>query len=588
MSCCCPNSSEKSGDVRYVPSVESMERGNIDDDKKAVAWMRNRTEEIKHGRNPDRFYSDTSTSKLMETIKAIEQDHADEVRSIDTPVQRPNTDEADLKPERVSPGTAFSRKRSTNSTAKDELDLLVRSLSEKNLSFDVSEDSSLAAPPVEKRSTSTLSPPTAAAISHTRSSPPALSPSSKDSPLVSQGKNMSADVSKPKRSPSERYADAKRAAQEELEREQKKVPDSLSDIPSNVDDATRERYLAACRLLRSTMIEKEKALLPTERDFLQDLLDDDNDISEAHTHALETASNTLVSDPLFRVDSVDSDAFPMAPELERQWEQVKEEKRVLKSQHSSRSLRNTKKSLLDGNDMASVASFQGREYPFYLLGISDFKPTVMTPRLLEALQGFFPFDAAKENFWLKFSLERDGSSLPSLLNRVRTSQYTIIGIETTKGEVFGAFCSSPWRPQASWFGSGESFLWRLKQNRLSGKDGTRNYEHDNEMEVYPFTGHDDQIQYCTKRTIAVGGGDYTSGRETSPYRNEPAGIGLLVDGDLMGGETNSCATFDNPRLCQRGTKNNEFDIHAFEVWSLTPCKTLLEAERLDLQKHFTG
>ena len=107
---------------------------------------------------------------------------------------------------------------------------------------------------------------------------------------------------------------------------------------------------------------------------------------------------------------------------------------------------------------------------------------------------------------------------------------------------------------------------------------------DNKMDIFPYTGYDDLVQYCTTKTIAIGGGDWLD--HPSPFENEPRGIGLMIDGDLAGGETNSCATFANPRLCKTTTASNEFSISNLEVWTLTPCLTAKEASKLELQKLF--
>jgi hypothetical protein len=79
-----------------------------------------------------------------------------------------------------------------------------------------------------------------------------------------------------------------------------------------------------------------------------------------------------------------------------------------------------------------------------------------------------------------------------------------------------------------------------------------------------------RIQYCTSQTLAVGGGEW--GKDAAgacPYADEPLGIGFMIDGDLMGGETNSCSTFCNPRLGRRivSGEGNEFDIRCLEVWT---------------------
>jgi hypothetical protein len=176
---------------------------------------------------------------------------------------------------------------------------------------------------------------------------------------------------------------------------------------------------------------------------------------------------------------------------------------------------------------------------------------------------------SEENFWLKFSLERDGASLHTLQHNLRASQYSLLVIQAKEDgheSLFGAFTSSPWRRKESWFGTGQSFLFKKTDT----------------LEVYPFTGSDDLVQYCSNQMLAIGGGDWSV---DSPFsKNEKKGIGLLVDGDLQGGESYSCATFCNPKLSRR----NEFSILNMEVWTLTPCMTALEAEKLEKHKLFVA
>jgi len=220
--------------------------------------------------------------------------------------------------------------------------------------------------------------------------------------------------------------------------------------------------------------------------------------------------------------------------------------------------------------------------PFYIMGqSSETRPNVLTPLVLEALRGFLPFVVSEENFYLKFSLIRDGASLDTLLHLVRASKFTIIGVETMDGDIFGSFTGSPWRKRKDWYGTGESFLWRLKQS-LRGDSSNDKGHH--QMEIYPYTGMDNQVQYSTDRALAVGGGDWSE--QECPYSGEPRGIGLRVDQHLAVGETNSCATFANPRLCDHAKTNNEFEIANMEVWTMTPCVSLEEAKKLELHKLF--
>lgn len=221
-----------------------------------------------------------------------------------------------------------------------------------------------------------------------------------------------------------------------------------------------------------------------------------------------------------------------------------------------------------------------RKLPFYILGqSSETCPHVLSPLVLEALRGFLPFGVSENNFHLKYSLIRDGASLSTLLHSIRVSKYTIIGVETMDGQVFGSFTGSPWRIRRDWYGTGEAFLWRVKQSPNATVNGRQ------QMEVYPYTGFDDQVQCCTDTYLAVGGGDWND-QGGCPYKGEPRGIGFLVDCNLERGETNSCATFANPLLCNRAETKNDFEISNVEVWTTTPCISLDEAETLEMHKLF--
>jgi hypothetical protein len=476
----------------------------------------------------------------------------------------------------------------TNMIAEgEELDAIVLALNEKDRSRSESEDFSMSVSP--DKSKSRKSP-------NTSQSPRHITPSKQDSPRTRSHDSGESQPSTRKSPKSMVFSQS--------------FPDSLSDVPSNIDAETKERYLMACRLLKSALIEKETSLMPTEKSFLQGLLDEsDFEPSEAHASAIESASHTLLSDPLFQFGSSATDAYTAsADSVKAAWYLKLEKERANNLQmnrptstgspHHSELTPPTqnrtpeRKKSRTGDFETNMSPLRvppspnPTDYPFRILGIQNVRPGVLTPPLMEAMRGFFPYAIAEENFWLKFSLEAHGASLPSLLSKVRTSRHTILSIETKDGHVFGAFCSSPWRVRPGWYGSGEAFLWRLKNSRITPGTKTRNYDHDNEMEVYPYTGNNELVQYCTKRAVAVGGGDYKDGEDKCPYVGEPTGIGLMIDADLLGGETNSCSTFANPRLCGRSSNSNEFDIVNLEVWTVTPCLSEPEAELLEMRRLF--
>jgi hypothetical protein len=315
------------------------------------------------------------------------------------------------------------------------------------------------------------------------------------------------------------------------------------------------------------MMQKETTLNAVESDFLHNLVREiSKDPLPSQIDAVNQASEVLTSDPLFRVSS----SFLKSPD-----------------EKSSEASEADDKTVRRKNIVAPYALDETKKYPFRILGTSERKPKVLTPAVMEALRGFLPMHIAEENFWMKFSFHGDDGSLMSLLSTIRTSMHTIITVETTAGFVFGVFCSTPWRIQRSWFGSEESFVWRLKHSRRRRNGETRSHSNDNEMEVYPLTGHDVLVQYVTNKTLAIGGGVWDE-TETNPFPQEPTGVGFSIDGDLLGGETNSCATFASPRLCGNLTNNTEFEIEYLEVWTLTPCSTIEEAEIVETQKFFVG
>mmetsp|Transcript_10445 Transcript_10445/g.30706 ORF Transcript_10445/g.30706 Transcript_10445/m.30706 type:complete len:797 (-) Transcript_10445:89-2479(-) len=229
---------------------------------------------------------------------------------------------------------------------------------------------------------------------------------------------------------------------------------------------------------------------------------------------------------------------------------------------------------------------------FFILGTSaddeSAKPHVLSPLVMEAMRGFLPLVVSEENFWMKYSLVRDGASLLTLQRHVRASNWTIIAIETVEGDVFGSFTGAPWREQPGYFGSRDAFLWRLKKSRWSSQARLRAMTSswiDSEMEVYPHTGQDSLLQLCNADCIALGGGPWKFGE--SPYLRDQLGVGLRIEADLLRGESKSSGTFANPPLCRScEDEPHEFEIMNLEAWTLTPCFSVEEAEKLELRKLF--
>lgn len=231
-------------------------------------------------------------------------------------------------------------------------------------------------------------------------------------------------------------------------------------------------------------------------------------------------------------------------------------------------------------------------------------PHVLSPPLMESLQQFLPPVVAEQNWWLKYSLVRDGASIVSLLRHIRGATNTVIAIETVDGEVFGSFTSSPWRKNWNYYGNGECFLWRMRRTR-SDKDLQHSIidqaKLESELDVYSWTGRNELVQYCTHDMIAIGGGalsdtdivpsvtdeERDSPEKTPAFANTAqGGFGLAIDSDLFRATSTSCATFQNPPLSHAHADGSPFEILNIEVWTFTPTHDVASAETLEMKSLF--
>lgn len=219
------------------------------------------------------------------------------------------------------------------------------------------------------------------------------------------------------------------------------------------------------------------------------------------------------------------------------------------------------------------------------------QPHCLSPPLMDSLLNFVPDSLSCENFWLKYSLVRDGASLNTFRQYARAATHTILAIQTTKGDVFGCFTSSPWHTQNDYFGSGESFVWKMRLNRETPCYSLYDQAHlESEIDVYPFSGFNNTVQLCRHDMIAVGGSDIENTPQVgfeyrfSNYKNEETGFAIALQDDLCRGTSVACPTFCSPSLIS----NNEsvFDVENLEVWTFTPCNTVDEAEKLEMRKYF--
>jgi len=228
--------------------------------------------------------------------------------------------------------------------------------------------------------------------------------------------------------------------------------------------------------------------------------------------------------------------------------------------------------------------------PFTILGAdgetySSTWPHVLSPPLMDTLRQHMPYVVQEDNYWLKYSLMRDGCELFTLLSRARNSPRTILAIETLDGEVFGAFTSTPWHHSGhTFYGSGESFVWRMGKSRRSGE--AKNVEEqavlESDVRVFKWSGKNRNVQMSSSEKLIVGGGGEENNNNSKEWT-----FGLALQNDLSRGQTGDCITFDSSCLAP-STENNEgiFEVRNVEVWTMTPVVDVHTAEKLELGRQF--
>jgi hypothetical protein len=231
--------------------------------------------------------------------------------------------------------------------------------------------------------------------------------------------------------------------------------------------------------------------------------------------------------------------------------------------------------------------------PFLILGTSagdaSCHPHVLSPPLMEALLNFVPKTLSTDNFWLKYSLVRDGGGLQTLLRHVRSSTTTFLAIETTEGHVFGSFTVQPWRLSQGWYGTREAFLWKMRRSRAqsTATSPASMYQQamqESEVQVFPYRSGSMAVQYCSKEQLMLGKGEVL--QPSILKGGKHYGHGLLLEASLLRGTTSTSETFGNPCLTDDSLRGSRFEVANLECWTLTPHRTITEAQRSEFASLF--
>lgn len=143
--------------------------------------------------------------------------------------------------------------------------------------------------------------------------------------------------------------------------------------------------------------------------------------------------------------------------------------------------------------------------------------------------------------WVKvYCMSRDGASLSTLLYKMlshkRASSFLVI-IEDSWGYVFGGYSATAFKTSPSYYGSGESFVFKFHP----------------EFSVYRWTGLNDYFVLSNTSHLAMGGG---------------GGFAFQLDDELDTGVSGPSETYGNPRLSSRGLfKCLDLELYVLETFA---------------------
>jgi hypothetical protein len=172
-----------------------------------------------------------------------------------------------------------------------------------------------------------------------------------------------------------------------------------------------------------------------------------------------------------------------------------------------------------------------------------------------------------------------------------------MAMETVDGEVFWAFSAAPWTIQHGSFGTAESFLWRMKRSRnmMDCEDNDTSLvieqaKRETDIEVFGYAFENNFAQICHHNRITIGGGTPPTTRQVATgvtLAPQEFGFEMDFEGDcLMDATSSACVTFNSPSLSKKHSDGSKFELINLEVWALTPCITLAEAQRMEYHKLF--
>ncbi len=138
---------------------------------------------------------------------------------------------------------------------------------------------------------------------------------------------------------------------------------------------------------------------------------------------------------------------------------------------------------------------------------------------------------------LLYSISRDGASIDTFFMKVQGHKDTLLIVKDSHEATFGGYASKEWSICSHYFGSGDCFLFALK---------------DDGLKKYTWTSKNNYFMLANEDSIGMGGG---------------GNFGIYLDCDLFGGTSGPSETYGSPML----SKQEEFQCAVRTIYNSMDC-----------------
>lgn len=242
-----------------------------------------------------------------------------------------------------------------------------------------------------------------------------------------------------------------------------------------------------------------------------------------------------------------------------------------------------RKVLFRGNDLKVLADQLRPRLPAVrLLELPGFE-VLDRSELLSELQMRQVVAQAPQRFgvtpWrLAYSITRDGCNLGEFYAAQENEMACLLVMRDSDRCVFGGFSPCAWKARTlhTYYGSGESFVFRFNCSNSTAATTTRQEQEQEERQeqqqqqetklddvcCYRWSGVNCFFMLSTKQTFAMGGGEH---------------FAFSVDANLRNGVTGPCSTYNSPPLAAQ----HSFSLSYLEAWVPQPQEASLAHEFRD-------